>query len=86
MEFDKNKVYGLINADKSLIGCRGYFAHSLALLKKQVTEGDNSYMSTLTDVLDENESMRYQNESFQLFSLFILLKNRKNLKKLENYQ
>lgn len=73
MEFDKNKVYGLINADKSLIGCRGYFAHSLALLKKRVTEGDNSYISTLTDVLDENESMRYQNESFQLFSLFYLV-------------
>lgn len=38
MEFDKNKVYGPINVDKNLVGCKGYFAYTLESLKKLITE------------------------------------------------
>lgn len=82
MEFDKSKVYGLINADRKMIGCKGYFAYTLESLKEQVAEGDKKRIFTLTDVFDEDRSMRYQSENLTTFNLFYFVEKPEETKKL----
>lgn len=44
MEFDKSKVYTLVNADEVKIGSKGYFAGTLAELKANVRAERDGYL------------------------------------------
>lgn len=43
MEFDRNRIYTVVNAEEAKAGSKGYFASSLDSLKEQVEEEGNLY-------------------------------------------
>ncbi len=78
MEFDKSKVYTTVNADELKIGSKGYFANTLNLLKKRVSEEQTEYFSSLRKILSDHESARFLPSCYNYpYFLFYLVKEQK---------
>lgn len=56
MEFDKSKVFTVLNASEVKIGSKGYFADELTLLKERVSNKSLSYYGELTTICLNNRS------------------------------
>lgn len=56
MEFDKSKVFTVLNASEVKIGSKGYFADELTLLKERVSNKSLSYYGELTTICPGNRS------------------------------
>lgn len=54
MEFDKTKLYSILNADKVKVGSKGYFSDNLVELKFDIEFGSIS-VSTLQSIETNNE-------------------------------
>lgn len=59
MEFDKSKVYTLLTADEVKVGSKGYFAHSLGVLKTAVLREDNEMFGEIIKILDDTAPCRF---------------------------
>lgn len=84
MEFDKNKVYTALNADKVKIGSKGFFSDSLACLMKYVTGEDIGSFSSIVRIADADIEHRFYREGSG-WNLFYLVEEPKE-KKLRPYK
>lgn len=80
MEFDKSKVYTVLNATKVKIGSRGYFAENLKSLRDAVEE--NIQYGEIREIKDESFAGRFRTKGDGCcYSLFYLIEEPK--KKVE---
>lgn len=80
MEFDKSKVYTVLNANKVKIGSRGYFAENLKSLRDAVEE--NIQYGEISEIKDESFAGRFRTKGDGCcYSLFYLMEEPK--KKVE---
>ena len=80
MEFDKSKVYTVLNATKVKIGGRGYFAENLKSLRDAVEE--NIQYGEIREIKDESFAGRFRTKGDGCcYSLFYLIEEPK--KKVE---
>lgn len=80
MEFDKSKVYTVLNANKVKIGSRGYFAENLKSLRDAVNE--ENIHGEISEIKDESFAGRFRVKGDGCcYSLFYLIEEPK--KKVE---
>lgn len=80
MEFDKSKVYTVLNANKVKIGSRGFFAENLKSLRDAVEE--NIQYGEIREIKDESFAGRFRTKGDGCcYSLFYLIEEPK--KKVE---
>lgn len=59
MEFDKSKVYTLVNADEVKVGSKGYFADNVKVLKEAVLTEDSVMFGEVEEIFDDFASRRF---------------------------
>ena len=74
MEFDKSKVYTLLNADEVKIGSEGYFADNLDDLKDMVERERVEYCGKIDSIEAESYSCRFHKKDKYCYGLFYLVK------------
>lgn len=74
MEFDKSKVYTLLNADEVKIGSEGYFADNLDDLKDMVERERVEYCGKIDSIEAESYSCRFHKKDKYSYGLFYLVK------------
>lgn len=74
MEFDKSKVYSVVNAVDVGVGSIGFVADNMAELKNKVARDDSFLFTRITDIKDESYTSRFVDENFNEYPLFYLLK------------
>ena len=79
MEFDESKIYTVLNADKVVIGSKGYFADDITDIKKQIFNDDDCEIETLIDIYPENCGARFINKNKKPHFLFYLIKEGQKL-------
>lgn len=73
MEFDKSKVYSMVNADEVKVGSTGLVANNMTELKNKVSR--NSFFFTkISNIKDESHTSRFADEDSNEYPLFYLLK------------
>ena len=60
MEFDKSRVYTIVNADELKVGSKVIVADSLGLLKRLVELSDKANIHKLTKICDCNAQHRFK--------------------------
>lgn len=77
MEFDKTKIYTAVNADEVKVGSKGYFADSLAYLRRQIEE--NRTVEQVKEIIADSNPCRFvsENRGEEVFQLFYLVKTSK---------
>lgn len=83
MEFDKSKVYTLLNADEVKIGSEGYFADNLEDLKDIVERERVEYygkIGSIGSIEVESYSCRFHKKDKYCYGLFYLVKEPKEKK------
>ena len=74
MEFDKSKVYTLLNADEVKIGSEGYFADNLECLKEIIELKRDDYYGKIDNIEVEIYSCRFHKKGKHCYGLFYLVK------------
>ena len=65
MTFDKSKVYTALNAEKLKVGSRCIFADTIQDLRKKVENDDvQRYVHVLTDIRDDSEAERFEEDDY----------------------
>ena len=80
MEFDKSKVYTLLNADEVKIGSEGYFADNLEDLKDMVESERGEYCGKIDSIEAEGYSYRFRKKDKYCYGLFYLVEEPKEKK------
>lgn len=84
MEFDKSKVYTVLNANKVKIGSRGYFSENLKSLRDAVEE--NIQYGEIREIKDESFAGRFRTKGDGCcYSLFYLIEEPKKKVKFRAY-
>ena len=78
MEFDKSKVYTVLNADEVEVGSKGYFADDLKKLKNLVEQEDKSGWDEIESIGGEDEVSRFR--AYTYWNLFYLVEEPKEKK------
>lgn len=73
MEFDKSRIYTMINADEIKLGSIGYFANSLYSLQQAVQHDDKEYFGKVKNIRDISTGFRFITDNM-CFILFYLVK------------
>lgn len=76
MEFDKNKVYTVLNADELKIGSKVICGFTISHLKERVNENEGELIAEVDDILDENFDKRihvYFNGGWSAYPLAYLV-------------
>lgn len=79
MKFNVNKAFSALNADKVKIGCKGYFANSVAELKNAVENNNKKCRSKIDRVLGEGFMCRFTAENGICYPFFYPFEETKEL-------
>lgn len=74
MEFDKSKVYTVLNADEVKVGSKGFFGDYISGLKNNMEDGK---IFTIRKIWGENRFSRFQAEDGANYALFYLVEEPK---------
>ena len=85
MEFDKSRIYTVVNADEVKLGSAGYFADSLYSLQQAVQHDDRECFGKVEDIKDSCTGFRFVADNSTCFSLFYLIEEQEE-KKLRPYR
>lgn len=73
MEFDKSRIYTVVNADEVKLGSIGHFADNIYSLQKAVQYNEKRYFGKVEDIKDNCTGFRFVADSGACFSLFYLV-------------
>lgn len=82
MEFDKSRIYTMVNADEIKLGSEGYFADNIYYLQ-QAVQHDNigtGYFGKIVDIKDIGTGFRFVADNDLCFSLFYFIKEQEDNK------
>lgn len=82
MEFDKSRIYTMVNADKIKLGSEGYFADNIYYLQQAVQHDniDTGYFGKVVDIKDIGTGFRFVADNGLCFSLFYFIKEQEENK------
>ncbi len=73
MEFDKSRIYTMVNADEVKLGSKGYFANDLSSLHQAVQYEDEEYFGEVEQIRDNHTGFRFTDKNKVYFILFYLV-------------
>ena len=73
MEFDKSRIYTVVNADEVKLGSIGYFADNIYSLQQAVQYNEKGYFGKVEDIQDNYTGFRFVADNGACFSLFYLV-------------
>ena len=73
MEFDKSRIYTMVNADEVKLGSVGYFADNIYSLQQAVQYNEKGYFGKVEDIKDNCTGFRFVADNGACFSLFYLV-------------
>lgn len=80
MEFDKSRIYTVVNADEIKLGSEGYFADNLYSLQQAVQHDDKEHFGKVDDIKDIGTGFRFVADNGLCFSLFYFIKEQEENK------
>lgn len=80
MEFDKSRIYTMVNADEIKPGSVGYFADNLYSLQQAVQHNDKECFGKVDDIKDTGTGFRFVTDNGLCFSLFYFIKEQEENK------
>lgn len=87
MKFDISRVYTAVNADELPIGSKCYFASDLGMLKILVSKNDDSKMTILKTIANENLKARFEDHfGMWLLAYLVELPKEKVVKPFETIE
>lgn len=84
MEFDKSRIYTVVNADEVKIGSAGYFADNIYSLQQAVQHNDKECFGKVDCIKGISTGFRFVADNGTCFSLFYLIEEQEE-KKLRPY-
>lgn len=72
MEFDKAKVFTVLNADEVKIGSSGYFADNLRSLRVAAEEECSRAYGEIEEIMDNSYGCRFRKKNGDTYTLFYL--------------
>lgn len=84
MNFDKEKIFTVLNANEVRIGSSGYFADSLRDLKIAVEEECSRAYGEIEEIMDNSYACRFRKKDCDTYTLFYLAEEHRE-KKLRPY-
>ena len=85
MEFDKSRIYTMVNADEVKLGSAGYFADSIYSLQQAVQHNDKECFGKVDCIKGTNTGFRFVADNGTCFSLFYFIEEPKE-KELRPYK
>lgn len=85
MEFDKSRIYTVVNADEIKLGSTGYFADNIYSLQQAVQHNDKECFGKVEDIKDIGTGFRFVADNGACFSLFYFIEEQED-KKLRPYR
>ena len=85
MEFDKSRIYTVVNADEVKLGSAGYFADSIYSLQQAVQHNDKECFGKVDCIKGTNTGFRFVADNGTCFSLFYFIEEPKE-KELRPYK
>ena len=73
MEFDKSRIYTVVNTDEVKLGSIGYFADNIYSLQQAVQYNEKGYFGKVEDIKDNYTGFRFVADNGACFSLFYLV-------------
>lgn len=73
MEFDKSRIYTVVNTDEVKLGSIGYFADNIYSLQQAVQYNEKGYFGKVEDIKDSYTGFRFVADNGACFSLFYLV-------------
>lgn len=73
MEFDKSRIYTMVNADEVKLGSEGYFADNIYYLQQAVQHNEKGYFGKVEDIKDIGTGFRFVADNGTCFSLFYFI-------------
>ena len=73
MEFDKSRIYTVVNTDEVKLGSIGYFADNIYSLQHAVQYNEKGYFGKVEDIKDNCTGFRFVADNGACFSLFYLV-------------
>ena len=73
MEFDKSRIYTMVNVDEVKLGSVGYFADNIYSLQQAVQYNEKGYFGKVEDIKDNYTGFRFVADNGACFSLFYLV-------------
>lgn len=85
MEFDKSRIYTVVNADEIKLGSTGYFADNIYSLQQAVQHNDKECFGKVDCIKDIGTGFRFVADNGSCFSLFYFIEEQEE-KKLRPYK
>ena len=85
MEFDKSRIYTVVNADEVKLGSAGYFADSIYSLQQAVQHNDKECFGKVDCIKGTNTGFRFVADNGTCFSLFYFIEEQEE-KELRPYK
>ena len=85
MEFDKSRIYTVVNADEVKLGSAGYFADNIYSLQQAVQQNDKECFGKVDCIKGIITGFRFVADNGTCFSLFYLVKEQEE-KELRPYK
>ena len=80
MEFDKSRIYTVVNADEVKLGSAGYFADNIYSLQQVVKHNDRECFGKVDCIKDISTGFRFVADNGTCFSLFYLIEEQEEKK------
>ena len=80
MEFDKSRIYTVVNADEVKLGSAGYFADSIYSLQQAVQHNDKECFGKVDCIKGTNTGFRFVADNGTCFSLFYFIEEQEEKK------
>lgn len=85
MEFDKSRIYTVVNADEVKLGSAGYFADNIYSLQQAVQHNDRECFGKVDCIKGISTGFRFVADNGTCFSLFYFIEEQEE-KKLRPYR